>query len=160
MVSELVGAYAELLFKMLAKVRPIHDLQTSARIAGEHYDLASSEVSRILSSMTQHNESGMVDEHRFTALNRSFEAQQGLVDRYSHDRNNFLSKRNSLHLSFTKELLLEMKKIAQGSMLAMIELRRELDVTSDIDEFMQQLERQQRKITLQMNSFLDELAQA
>lgn len=158
MVSELVGLYAELLFKMLAKARPIQGLETSARIAGEHYDRASSEISRILSSMTQYNESATLDEPRFIALNRSFEAQQELADKYSNERNGFLSRKNSLHLSFTQELLLEMKKIAKESMLTMIEIRKELEVSSDITEFMGQLERQHHKITTQVNAFLEELA--
>lgn len=158
MVSELVGFYAELLFKMLAKARPIHDLETSARIAGEHYDRASSEISRILSSMAQYNESAKLDEPAFIALNHSFEAQQKLADKYSKERNDFLSRKNSLHLAFTQELLLEMKKVSKESMLTMIEIRKELEVSSDINEFMRQLERQHQKITTQMNAFLEKLA--
>lgn len=160
MVSELVGAYAQLLFKLLAKVQPIHKLQTSARIAGEHYDLAQSEISRILLSMTQHNEAAVKDDARFTALNRSFELQQNHANKYSNARDEYLNKKNALLITFSKELLIEMKQIAEGSMLAMIEIRRELDVTSDIDGFKQQLHRQQTKITTQMNILLDELAKS
>ena len=160
LVGELVGAYGVLLFKVLSKIQPIHRLQANILISNDLYNLAQSEVSRVLAEMTHYNESAKTDEAVFNALRRSFEFQQAQSTKFAEERNELYQQRNSLNVAFAKELIAEMKQTGELSIEVMVEIRRELDVGGDINMFMQQMNEQRQKMSLQLDSLLNGLEHA
>lgn len=157
LVSELVGAYGELLLKVLSKVQPIQHLQTEIAIHNDYYNQALSEVSRVLAAMTQFNESAKSDDAVFDALNRSFEFQQGQANKFAEERSELWRQRNALHLAFAREFIAEMKLIGERGMYVMVEIRRELDVGGDINEFLKQMNKQWQRMSAQLDAFLNSL---
>ena len=156
-VSELVSEYGVLLLKTMAKVLPIQSLQTQIAIRDEHYGKAQAEISRILAAMTQFNETAKSDATVFTALKSSVEFQQQQASKFASERQDLYKERNRLHLTFVKELFVDMKVIAERQMEVMVELRRELDAGGDIDTFRQRMNIQWRKMNTQLDVFLKEL---
>jgi len=160
LVSDLVGTYSELLLKALAKVQPIQSLQTKIAIRDEHYNRAQSEVSRVLAAMTQFNETASRDQAVFDALSRSFEFQQEQATKFAAERDELWKQRNALHLAFTKELIGEMKVVGEQGVHVLVAIRRELDVGGDVDQFLEQMEKQWQRTSTQLDSLLDSLENA
>lgn len=157
LVSDLVGSYGELLLKVLSKVQPIQRLQMDIAIRNEHYNSAQAEVSRVLATMTQLNESAKRDQAVFDALNRSCDFQRGQASRFAEERNALWKQRNLLHVTFVRELIGGLKGVGKGSIHVLVEIRRELDVGGDIDVFLEQMNKQWQRISAQLDSALDSL---
>lgn len=156
-VSELVSTYGELLFKAMAKVRPIQKLQTDIASLDNLYISAQAEVSRVLAAMTQFNEAAKTDDAVFRALNVSFDFQQGQANKFAAERGALWEKRNRLHLAFAREFVVDMKLSAERQMQVMIELRRELEVGGDADAFMRQMNAQWKRMKAQLEALLNDL---
>ncbi|MEO5658450.1 MAG: hypothetical protein ABIQ90_01455 [Polaromonas sp.] len=159
-VSELVSTYGELLFKAMAKVRPIQKLQTDIAIRDDHYHRAQAEVSRVLAAMTQFNEAAKTDDAVFKALNISFDFQQGQANKFASERSALWVERNRLHLAFIREFVVDMKLAGERQMQVMVELRRELDVGGDVDAFIRQMDAQWKRMKTQLETLLDDLERA
>ena len=156
-VGELVGIYSELLLWVLARIQPIQYLQIEIGIRDNFYNKAESEVARVLAAMTQANESANLDGEAFKALQRSFEIQQGFADKIAKERNELWQQRIALHLAFAKEFTAKMKLIGESSTLAMVEIRRELEIDGNIDEFTAYLNEQWHRLSIQLDKFLESL---
>ncbi len=159
-VSELVSAYGELLFKAMAKVRPIQKLQTDIAIRDDHYTKAQAEVSRVLAAMTQFNEAAKSDDAVFKALNSSFDFQQEQANKFASERSALWEERNRLHIAFAKEFVVDMKLAGERQMQVMVQLRRELNVGGDADAFMQQMNAQWKRMKAQLDTLLNDLERA
>lgn len=157
LVSELVTTYGELVLKAISKTLPIQELRVDIAIRDDHYNRAQAEVSRILATMTQFNESAQTDAIAFAALQRSFEFHQGQATIIASEREGLWKQQNSLHITFVKELLTEMKVIGEQQVPVMVEIRRELDLAGDADEFLQQMNNQWKRISSQLDAVLYEL---
>lgn len=160
LVGELVTTYGELMLKILSKIHPIQELRIGIAIRDDHYGRAQAEVSRILAAMTQFNESAQTDAAAFAALQQSFEFHQGQAAQMASEREDLWKQHNSLHITFVKELMVEMKLIGERQVPVMVEIRRELDLTGDSAEFLQQMRNQWKRISTQLDAVLDELETA
>lgn len=160
LVSELVTTYGELVLKAISKTRPIQELRMGITIRDDHYNRTQAEISRILAAMTQFNESAQTDAAVFTALQNSFEFHQGQAAQLASEREELWKQHNSLHIGFVKELVAEMKLIGERQIPVMVEIRRELDLKCDADEFLQQMRKQWERISIQLDTVLRELETA
>ena len=154
LVGELVGAYGALLFKLLLKARPIHNLQHSIKIRNDFYDQTQSQITRVLAEMTQFNEAGKTDTTIFAALNRSYEIFQGQSTNCNEERQKLYDQLNVLEFAFAREISEEMNQVNELIMNVMIEIRKELDFDGDMNLFIQQMHDQRRKSSEQLDSFL------
>lgn len=157
LVSELVTTYGELVLKTISKTRPIQELRVDIAIRDDHYNRAQAEISRILAAMAQFNESAQTDSVIFTALQNSFEFHQGQAAQLASEREELWKRHNSLHIEFVKELVIEMKLIGERQIPVMVEIRRELDLKGDADEYLQQMRKQWGRINTQLDAVLRDL---
>lgn len=150
-IGDLVALYGELLIKSIVRLTPIQDLKTHIAIKNDHYGRCQAEISRILAAMTQYNESAQHNEAVFVALQRSFELQQNQALKVGEERDDLLAQHSSHCLNFTKELIAELKQVAELQVPLMVALRRELELDGDANEFAEQME----KIRIRMEAQLD-----
>jgi hypothetical protein len=157
--SEIVCDYSELLLKGMQKNKPIYDLQIDINISNNSYEREQAEVSRILAAMAQFNESGGGDGAVFEVLSRSFEFHQAQASKFSKERDEFWGRKNALHTACVKDFIVDMKLISERSIELLIEIRKELEVGGNIDEFKIQMQRQQKRIITSLDSLIDTLSQ-
>ena len=134
-ISSLVSAYGELQLKLIAKVFPIHNLRSEIDTQSTLYDNTQAEIKRVLSTMTQYNESGQHDQERFDRLTRSFELARNMAQKTAAERSELWNRKNTLHRQFLKDMLPELKQISELQIYVLVELRRELDIEGDIEIF-------------------------
>ncbi|MBF4554843.1 hypothetical protein H7698_02070 [Pseudomonas sp. p50] len=157
LVNELTGAYGELTIKLIGKTIPIQDCLIEIKINDEHYNQAQNEVNRILAEMTRLNENCNATQENMAALIRSFDFQSSQAKIYADARNKAWSTQNYLHFDFCRELIPEIRVIAEMQIPVIIEIRRDLGLTVDIDLFREQLVSQLEKMKTALNSVLDAL---
>ncbi|MGC1458264.1 MAG: hypothetical protein WA825_08320 [Steroidobacteraceae bacterium] len=153
LLSDLIATYGELQMKLVARVLPIHKLRSDINIRTEHYDNAQLEIRRALAGMTAYNESDLNEPGQFERLNRSAKFAMDLARKYSDERDHFWNQRNALSRKFLKDLLPDLKILAELQTRVMVELRRDLDVGGDIEVFMAIMRRQLERVEQAVDAF-------
>ena len=157
LMGDLVGTYNELFLKIVAKALPIQNLQIDIGIRDEHLKKAQSEVSRVLAAMTQYNESATNDPAIFDALNNSFEFFQEQVTKFTVERDDLMKRKHALALPLTKEIVNELKAVGEQGMHVLIAIRQEIDVGGNTEQFLEQMEKQWKKVSKQFDAVLNSL---
>jgi len=157
LVNKLTNVYGELTMKLIGKTIPMQDSLIDIKINDEHYNKQQNEVSRILSEMTRLNETCSATQENMTALTRSFDFHSSQAKNHADARGKAWNRRNALHLEFCRELIPEIRVIAELQIPVTIEIRRDLGLTVDIDLFQEQMEFQLKKMNAALNSVLDAL---
>lgn len=151
LVNQLVAEYGELFLKILADVMPLQDLQMGIRIHGDMYEEAKAETKRILGEMAKFNETARTDKAVFDALNRALDFSQSRMNEYATKRDQLWAKFNHLNISFSRSVLSEMKRLGKLQNSALVEIRRDLGLTAELDAFEAQMqanwERMERQLT-------------
>jgi hypothetical protein len=157
LVNKLVAAYGELLMKLMMRLMPMQSFRTEISINEELYKQQFTEVSRVGSEMTKFNESAQKDDAIFNALLRSSENFQSQASFYSKKCESARNQLLNLSLEFNKELLAEMRIVGEQQIGVLVEIRRDLGLTSDIETYKEQMEEQWGRMSTQIDSILNEI---
>ena len=157
LMGDLLFAYGEIFIKLLVKVMPIRNVFEEINFRKEHYDLAQSEISRILLTMTKINESAQPNNSVFKALSDSYRTQQDQAIKIAVERDALWHEHNSLQAAFSKDLLADLKLIEERQLPVMIEIRREMDIESDGVAFEQQATFQRKRMDDLLDALLSSL---
>jgi len=156
LASDLASAYGALMVKLLVKLEPIQQCHTGINISDDLYKQSAAEVKRVLAKMHQFTESAQDDAAVFAALQSSFDFHQGQANKYAKECGEFASKKDFLHRAFIKEVFEELKPVADCSLPLIVEVRRELEVGGDLEEFKEHngklLERMNKQIDIALDS--------
>lgn len=158
LINELIGRYGELILDLLVKLHPAHVAKSSIEIADYHYQRSQDEVSRVLAEMTRLNESVNRDARIFEALQASFDFHQGQSEKFSSDRNQGWLRFNSANISFQKSLLGKLKEVHPLQVAVMIEMRKDLGLSGEIDELERQMQNQIAQMERRLDKFIDNLS--
>ena len=153
LISDLISAYGELQFKLIAKVLPMHNLRSDINIRNVHYDNTQVEIRRVLASMTQYNESGQRDPELFDRLNKSFDYARNTAQQIAEERVALWDRNNALQRQYMKDLLTELKRMGELQTHLLVELRQELDVGGDIENFKRMMRKQMERAEQGIDEF-------
>lgn len=156
-VNRLVGEYGELLVELLALAQPAHTARSDIQLADHHYTLAQAEVSRILGEMTKLNESGKPDPAAFSALQSSFDFQQGQSGKFAKDRDAAWARFNAANITFQRALLAKLRDLASQQIPVMVELRRDLGLGGELDSLEGQTHLQIQRMEERVNALIARL---
>lgn len=157
LAGELVTRYCEILFSLLAKASPIHDLNVDIRMAGDFYARNQSEVKRILFEMAQLNETGQPDPVRFAALERSFENAQRAADELAEKQKSAYEQRGAAMRDYVIELLNEIRTVGTLQVRLAAAIRGELNLTTDVADFETRLQSNFERMDKSMQELLAKL---
>ncbi len=157
LVNRLVGEYAELLFELMARLQPAHAARSDIQIADHHYNLAQAEVTRVLGEMTKLNESGKADPAAFDALQSSFAFQQGQSAKFATDRDAAWSRFSAANIAFQRAVFAGVRDLASRQIPVMIELRRDLGLSGELDELEGQMRQQMQRLEERFNALVARL---
>ena len=154
LVNKLVGEYGEMLFELLALLRPAHEAKTDIQISDHHYTLAQAEVARVLGEMAKLNETGKPDPATFQALQSSFEFQNRQSKKFATERGDAWARFNAANIAFQCGLFGKLRDLSSRQVPVMIELRRDLGLDCELDELAEQMRWQMQRMEERFNALI------
>ena len=155
LMNQLVADYAELLLKILASLLPLQGLRADIAICNDLYEQAQVEVKRILAEMTKFNESAQTDGAIFKALQRAFDFQQSQSQLYASERSEHWDNFNKLNVKFCRSLIPEMQRLGEIQIPVLVEIRRDLGLTGELDAFRAQMQANAERMKNQLENLLN-----
>lgn len=154
LVNQLVADYAELLLKLMASLLPLQSLRSDIAICNALYEQAHLEVKRILAEMSKFNESAQTNGAIFAALQRAFDFQQSQSQLYASERSEHWENFNKLNVEFCRSLIPEIQRLGELQIPVLIEIRRDLGLTGNLDTFRVQMQANAERMKNQLENLL------
>ena len=158
LLNDLQTAFTTVVFKLMAKVQPMQELRSDITIRSDHLANVQADISRILAAMTQYNEAINKDRAVFDALQVSFDQSLAVSKKAARERNKFQTKFNKLHKAYAQELMEEMQIIGEKQIPLFVELRKELGLSGDIEDFEANLNAHRETLANQLNEFVEKVS--
>ena len=155
--SALASSYGEVLGRTVVQVMPIRNAVASLELQDGLFKEHATEIKRILVAMTAANESGKADFENFDVKNRSLEFHKKQTANIEEERKRLRLLHTSLQLEFMQSVASTMKVLMMEFLPLMLELRRELDVGGNYDDFKDLLETQGRRMQGMLDSVVADL---
>ncbi len=157
LASGLASSHGEVLGRTIVQVMPIRNAVSSLEIQDSLFNEHQTEIKRILAAMTAGNESGKADFENFDVKNRSLEFHKKQSANIEVERKRLRMLHTSLQLDFVQSVASTMKVLMMEFLPLMLELRRELDVGGNYDDFKDLLETQGRRMQGMLDSVVADL---
>jgi hypothetical protein len=157
LVNQLVATYGELFLRLIERTIPLHKTRNDISINDDLYNKAQTQVTRILAEMAKINEAAHANDAVFSALQRSIEWHQTETAKYAANRKTAWDKFNFLNIEFCKQLLTEMRTVGEQQIPVLVEIRRDLGLTTELAAFRQQMEAQRIRMSTQFDALIHTL---
>ena len=144
----------------MVAVMPLQQARGSIRIHDALYEEALVEVKRVLADMAKFNEGAGRDEAIFLALQRSLDGFREQAARQAALRQQAWQEFNRLNLAFTRQLFAEQRAMSASQLPVMIEIRRDLGLTSNLEQFATQMQASIDRMGAQFDAALVALEEA
>jgi hypothetical protein len=157
LMNGLVATYGELLLRVIARLMPLQKARIDISINDDMYNKAQAEVTRVLAEVAKFNEAAKVDDIVFGALQRALTSYREQAESYSAARSRAWDDFNHLNVEFVWQLLTDMQLVGEQQIPVLIEIRRDLGLTSDIEEFRKQMDANWKRMSRQIDMLLSSL---
>ncbi|MFP8778238.1 hypothetical protein [Hydrogenophaga sp. RWCD_12] len=142
----LSSRYGETFLKGVGLLKSVPSLNANIRLYQNLYDQSQSEINRILSSITQLNETNTCTPEIAEGLNRSFGIQIENSKKHSTALTQAIQENNKIGLNYSKELLNELSQTSHEVDELLCLIRGELGLPTDLAEFRTQSAEAQDRI--------------
>lgn len=139
-ISDFLAAYTTAFFRLLPKALPIQNVKSDRDIHDSIYETYHSEVQRIIATMTHVNETDLHAETNWKALDRNLVFNQEQMQVSAEKRNEAWAMINKLNLKYMDEVAEEVKTITRATVPALIQIRKDLEISSNIESYSLQFE--------------------
>ncbi|WP_284075929.1 hypothetical protein [Herbaspirillum aquaticum] len=158
-LSRLNALYSGLVFKLIPRLQPISNLNTSIQITQKWIDRTNEEISRILSEQTRLTENGPPDPIAFDRLVNSYESHRALVAKFEKDKERANQQLLPLFVEANLFLTLELQTIQPQLVKVIMAMRRDFEVGGEEDVFLREAQRVSAMATEGLTKCLAELTQ-
>ena len=156
-INELQEAFARVFFSLLAKISPIQDARIERDIQDNAYEKHWAEVERISASRTQFIEDAMTDTNIWNALESGHKFNLAQAELAAEARSTAWDELNNLKIEFTRQVLTDLKDVAKYSVPALVAIRSELGIPSDIDAYYSDFEGRYIRMKVMINDLIAKL---
>lgn len=156
-ISEFMIGYSGAFFELLGKVGPIQEARVDRDIYDGNHQQYRNEVSRILSSMTQFNEEAKANSAVWNALERSLEFNMKEAEKAASARDDAWQELNAQKLVFLREAVPAVKAVANLAIPALVAIRNELGISTDIDAYRDDFENRFTRVQQQLEQFVSKI---
>ena len=157
-IGEFVVAYSGAFFKLIAMAIPVQDARVDRNLTDEDYQQHQNEVSRILASMTQFNEEAKADSEVWRALNQNLEFNMQEAEKAAAARNEAWTRLNSEKVAFLREVLPAMRILSDFAVPALVAMRSELGISTDIEGYRFDLIKRFEQVENQLEELIGKLS--
>lgn len=158
LLGELIMAYGELVMRLIGHVMPVHDLNRKIMLASDFLERNQAEAKRVLDEIKLANESGIMPQVRFEALDRSFQHAKEMAESFSAQRDELWVQHGPANREFNVALLGEMRVIGPIQARAIAALRSELGLETDMVGYMERMEANIARIDEQLQFAMDKMS--
>jgi hypothetical protein len=157
LVNQLVASYGELGMKLMGRLMPLQQSRSDISISDDLYNKSQVEVTRVLGQMATFNETASVNPLIFGALQRAFDGYQEQSTKHAADRSAAHKQFNHLYLEFSKLLIADLRIAGEQQIPVLVEIRRDLGLTSNLDEYRDQMKTQWNSMSALLDSIFSAL---
>lgn len=157
LINQLSFSYGELCVNIIRKLSPVSDLRIEHKICHDSYVKHQSEIDRILVEMRRLNETAQTNEAVWNSLNSSFEFHRKEANEFSERRGLLADEIHVLCAEVAVLILRDMVALSEQQINVQIEIRRDLELTSDLDDFRLQMQDQVSRSLKSVENMIDSL---
>jgi hypothetical protein len=154
LVNQLIAAYGELMLRVMESAMPLHEIRREIAIHDDLYNETQAQIVRVLSEMAKCNEAAQVNSVVVGALQRSFEGFEVQASKIAANRSQAWDKFNRLNVELSRRIIGEMRAIGEQQISVLVAIRRDLGLTTDLETFREQMEKQWSRMSAQLEEFV------
>ncbi len=159
-INHFLSAYMTAFFKLLPKLLPIQNARSDRDIENSTYEIHNSEVQRIVATMTHLNETNAHDQANWDALERNFTFNQERAREAAENRSEAWERINRFTLEYMDAIVEEVQEITWATLPALVAIRKDLEISSNIDAYRVQYEDRLRLMETLIVEFKEEVEKA
>ena len=156
-VTKLSTEYQKLILRLTTKLGSLSGIKNSLDLEKDFHDKSQKEIDRVLIQMRENNESVTGSKERLMRLNRTFEIESKNTKDCDENIKKLNKQYHQKQLVFVKELLEDTKRLSPLIKTIFYNLRRELEIDTDIQAFNEILSKQEKIINEETQKFIDYL---
>ncbi|PPC94842.1 MAG: hypothetical protein CTY33_02850 [Methylotenera sp.] len=157
LLSDLNTSYVNLIFRLMSNLQPMQKYRTDIEINERQSQVYQSEINRVLAAMTQYNEELQNDKRKFKALQDSYDFNKQQNEEAYEQTKLSREKFTELHKEFVKDLSIEIQDISVKQIALFAQLRKELGLSGDLNNFASQFKAQNAAVLENLNEFIGKL---
>ena len=157
-ITELSTKYQTLILKLMPKLFSLNKIKTDIDIQNNLYNESQKEIKRVIMLMRENSESVNISPERFNRLNETYKFEEGQSGTYNKKRNELNKQHLQGQIIFIRELIEEMKEISPLINSTFYNLRKELEIDTDIKYLNPIFETQEKTINSELEKFIDYLS--
>ena len=157
LVNRLVADYAEMLLGLLKLLIPVQNARADIAIYDDLYNQAHAERTRVLAEMAKFNEAARNEPVIWGALQRSFDGFSKQANAHGTERSGAWDRFNIATRQFVVAVLGDLRQITAKQIPVLIEIRRDLGLTTDLAVFQEQMQAQAERMANRIEAVIHDL---
>ncbi len=153
--AEMGKRLTSIFFEMISKAQPMFDLKLEAEMHESLKNFAQREFDQLIGKAKTQNDAGQIDPHQLTELSQSIDQYKERIETHSRAMIDCLDRKLALQKTYLAELMQETKPIVETQIPLMVQLRRELELTSNAAEIAARTETGFTDFQTMINKFLN-----
>lgn len=143
--------------EILAILPPFKKNRTETKDLEEVCESTKIERNRILAEMTKYNETTQKNPDAFSMLSSGFDFNSEQIAKFNSRRNVLAEEFSKLYIDFLRKFIPEMRRLGELQIPVLLAIRKDLDLTGDIDIYSAQLQSNAERVIRQLEIFIDKV---
>jgi hypothetical protein len=157
LVNQAVGLFGQVIMSLVGSLMPLQKARIDISINHKIYEDIQTEIKRILGDQTKYNETMQNNPPVFEALQKSYQFRQNQSSEYAQREGEAWAQYYKLTIAFSRTLIIEIKRLAEFQIPVWMAIRQDLGLTSDLEEFRNQMLRQLEEMSIKFDSTLQNI---
>lgn len=153
-ITELSTKYQTLILRLMPKLFSLNKIKIDIDIQNNFYNESQKEIKRVIMLMRENSESVNISPERFNRLNETYKFERGQSDTFNGNRKDLNKQYLQGQVIFIKELIKEMKEVSPLINSTFYNLRKELEIDTDIKYLNPIFEAQEKTINSELEKFI------
>lgn len=157
-ITELSTKYQTLILRLMPKLFSLNKIKIDIDIQNNFYNESQKEIKRVIMLMRENSESVNISPERFNRLNETYKFERGQSDTFNGNRKDLNKQYLQEQITFIRKLMGEMKEISPLINSTFYNLRKELEIDTDMKYLNPIFEAQEKTINSELEKFIDYLS--
>lgn len=157
LANSVATSIGQIAIRSVGRALPLQLIRSRISTQNDLYGEAQADIKRILAEMEKFNEAGGSDKRLWDALQRSFQSSSERSSNHANERGKLWASLNKENLAYQKQLMAEMRDLIVKQVSLVVEIRRDLGLEGNLEEFRTQMEAQWVDIANEAHAVFEQL---
>jgi len=157
-ITELSTKYQTLILRLMPKLFSLNKIKIDIDIQNNFYNESQKEIKRVIMLMRENSESVNISPERFNRLNETYKFERGQLDTFNGNRKDLNKQYLQEQITFIRKLMGEMKEISPLINSTFYNLRKELEIDTDMKYLNPIFEAQEKTINSELEKLIEYLS--